>query len=84
MSNISYSSTNLTLLAADNSLNDSAGLLPLLVVGDGVELAGFSLLGNNGRATVVSCTASKLVLSGRTLSTEPWVMTRKPSSPPAR
>jgi hypothetical protein len=63
-------SATFSLDATDNSLNESAGTLPLLVPGDQVELAGFGLLGNNGLASVVSGTSSKVTLAGLTLTTE--------------
>jgi len=52
--------------SADNSINDSANLLPLLAVGDRVALSGFTAgaATNNQNMTVVSSTAGKLILSG--------------------
>ncbi|HET8791802.1 MAG TPA: phage tail tube protein [Modicisalibacter sp.] len=54
---------------SDNSLNDTAGL-GIFEPGELIRIAGFATTGNNGFATVVSSTATKLVVSGITLSTE--------------
>ena len=56
--------------ATDNSYNDSGAALPLYTVGDTLTIAGFTTVGNNGAAVVVSSTASKLVVSGLTLADE--------------
>lgn len=64
------SGTTYSAAAADNSINDSAGNLPLYVAGDVVTVSGFATAGNNGRAVVVSRTASKLIVSGLTLANE--------------
>lgn len=57
--------------ANDNSFNDSAGLFPsLLLAGDIVQGVGWTNEANKLRATVVSATASKIVVSGTTLVTE--------------
>jgi hypothetical protein len=53
--------------ASDNSLNHSAAGFPLLVPGDVLTVAGFLAENNNGTATVVSRTASTLVIEGLTL-----------------
>lgn len=62
--------TTLSASSTDNSYNDSASGFPNLAEGDVVTVAGFTTAGNNGQATVVSRTASKLVVSGLTLTTE--------------
>jgi hypothetical protein len=60
--------TAITISASsvDNSINDSANLLPLLAAGDRVTIAGFTgTAGNNQTGLiVVSSTVSKMVLSG--------------------
>jgi hypothetical protein len=54
--------------SADNSINDSGAGLPVVAAGDVIRIAGFTgSTGNNGIATVVSRTASKIVISGITL-----------------
>lgn len=55
--------------AADNSLNDTAGL-DLFAPGELIRISGFATPGNNGFATVVSSSETKIVLSGITLVTE--------------
>ena len=62
--------TTISAAAADNSYNDSGAGLPVYTVGDTVTIAGFTTAGNNGAAVVVSSTASKLVVSGLTLTDE--------------
>lgn len=59
-----YTSATIGADTADNSLNDSAGGLPLVVPGEWITVAGFtdSAVGNNGQAKVLSRTASKIVL----------------------
>lgn len=54
--------------AADNSINDSGAGFPMLYPGAKIWIAGFTgTAGNNGVATVVSRTASKIIISGITL-----------------
>ena len=73
--------TNLSIEAADNSINTSGHFLgdetsgmdyadTVCSVGDTVVLKGWSNGANNGEFTVVSVTDSKIVLSGGTLVTE--------------
>lgn len=60
--------TTISAAAADNSINDSANGLPLVAAGDVIEISGFTgSTANNGIATVVSRTTSKIVVSGLTL-----------------
>lgn len=61
-----YTAATISAAASDNSINDSANGLPVLSAGDKVTIAGFTgTVGNNrAYATVVSSTASKLVISG--------------------
>ena len=63
------SSQTISASAVDNSFNDSARGFPLLVAGDTIETSGFTNAGNNGVFTVVSRTASKVIVSA-TLTTE--------------
>jgi hypothetical protein len=60
----------LTASAADNSFNLTGASFPLLVAGDTVTTADFPTAANNGTFTVVSRTASKVVVSGGTLATD--------------
>lgn len=60
---------NISVSGVDNSFNDSASGFPLLIPGDTIRTSGFTNSGNNGRFTVVSRTAAKIVVSG-TLTTE--------------
>lgn len=61
-----YIASTISAAAADNSINDSANLLPILTPGDKVTIAGFTgdVANNRAGAVVVSSTASKLVISG--------------------
>jgi hypothetical protein len=58
--------TTLSAAAADNSINDSANAIPVVYPGATVRVSGFTGASTtaNGVRTVVSRTASKLVLSG--------------------
>ena len=58
-----YEAATLSVAAADKSLNDSASLLPLVAAGDIIETSGFATAANNGRWTVVSRTAAKIIVS---------------------
>lgn len=63
--------TTLSAAAADNSFNDSANLFAsALRAGDTIEASGFTAAANNGRFTVVSAAAGKIVVSGGTLVDE--------------
>ncbi len=64
------SGTDISAAAADNSYNSSTSDLSVFAAGDYVTVAGFSTGGNNGVAKVVSATASKMVVSGLTLTIE--------------
>jgi len=64
------SKTTISAANGDNSLNDSAAGFPLLAPGDRIRISGFATAANNGAFTVVSRTASKVVVSGGTLATE--------------
>lgn len=66
-----YTATTISAASADNSINDSANLLPFCYPGASIFISGFTgTAGNNGLATVVSRTASKIVISGITLVTD--------------
>lgn len=56
-----YTATTISFSSADNSINDTAAGFPLLVAGDTLVVSGSAA--NNGRKTVVSRTASKIVVS---------------------
>lgn len=59
-----YVAATLSAAAADNSINDAANGIPDYAVGERVTIAGFTgTAGNNQTGTVVSRTASKLVLT---------------------
>jgi hypothetical protein len=63
-----YAAGTISAAAADNSINDSANLFPLFEAGSTIYISGFTgTAGNNGTATVVSSTISKIVISGITL-----------------
>lgn len=63
--------TDISASSVDNSINKAAGSLPEVIAGDTILIAGFTgTVGNNGLATVVSRTASKIVISGKTLVTD--------------
>jgi hypothetical protein len=66
---LTYSAGTISAAAADNSINDSAAAFPAFAVGDRISVTGFTGAGTtaNAVATVVSRTASKIVLSGVTL-----------------
>jgi hypothetical protein len=65
------SATDISASSVDNSINKAAGSLPEVIAGDTILIAGFTgTVGNNGYATVVSRTASKIVISGKTLVTD--------------
>jgi hypothetical protein len=77
--------TGLTIDGADNSINtttqhflsgtDSSDTVA--AVGDSITLAGLTNAANNGTATVVSITNTKIVVSGKTLVTETGKATGK-------
>ncbi len=56
-----YSAATITILASDDSYNDSSGGLPIFPVGAEVYVTGATTAGNNGEKIVVSSTATKLV-----------------------
>ena len=60
-----YSAITISAASADNSINSSVAGLPILSVGDKVTLSGFTAgaATNNQNGTVVTSTASKLVLA---------------------
>lgn len=70
--------TDLILDASDNSINTTTQYFlsgtdssdTVANIGDTITLAGFSNSGNNGTATVVSITNTKIVISGKTLVNE--------------
>lgn len=64
-----YTATTISAAASDNSLNDSGAGFPMLEAGDKIAVTGFTGAGTtaNTTLTVVSRTASKLVVSGATL-----------------
>jgi hypothetical protein len=64
--------TTLSAASADNSFNDSAGLLPsLLKAGDIVTTTGFATAANNGRFVATGTpTINKVVVTGGTLVLE--------------
>jgi len=62
------SDTTISASSADNSFN-KGGVFPLLVAGDAIKVSGFTDPANNGAFTVVSRTATKIVVSA-TLVTE--------------
>jgi hypothetical protein len=63
-----YNASTISAAASDNSLNDSGDSFPALSPGDKILIAGFTgETDNNGTATVVSRTTSKIVISGITL-----------------
>lgn len=64
-----FRQTTLSASSIDNSYNDSAGGFPLLVPGDRLRVLGFAQAGNLGVKTVVSRTASKVIVA-ETLTTE--------------
>lgn len=61
-----YTASTISAAASDNSINDSALGLPVLLAGDKVTIAGFTGTAGNNRAgaVVVSSTSAKLVISG--------------------
>ena len=61
--------TTISAAAADNSINDSGAGLPVVAAGDVIQVKGFTGAGTTANAimTVVSRTASKIVVSGVTL-----------------
>lgn len=61
--------TTISAAASDNSINDSGAGLPVVVAGDVIRVKGFTGTGTTANAimTVVSRTASKIVVSGVTL-----------------
>lgn len=63
------SAETLSFASADNSINDSAAGLPYVLVGAEVQVRGAAASANNQRLTVVSRTASKMVVSGAALTT---------------
>ena len=81
--------TDLTIDGADNSINTvnyhflgdkTSGMDyadTVAAVGDTITLSGFSNSANNGTATIVSITDTKIVVSGRTLVTETGKATGK-------
>lgn len=61
-----YTASTISAAAADNSINDSANGLPVLMPGDKVTIAGFTGAGttaNQTSLTVVSSTLGKMVLA---------------------
>lgn len=59
-----YTASTISAAAADNSINDSATALPLLLPGEKVLIAGFTgTSANNQLAVVVSSTTAKLVVA---------------------
>jgi hypothetical protein len=64
--------TTISAASADNSFNDSAGLLPsLLKSGDIVTTSGFATAANNGRFVASGTpTINKVIVTGGTLVTE--------------
>jgi hypothetical protein len=60
----------LSVEALDQSFNLASGAFPLLVAGDVIESSEFSVAGNNGTWTVVSRTATKVVVAGASLVDE--------------
>jgi len=55
--------STISAAASDNSINDSASGLPLVIPGDKITLSGFTgTVGNNQSGIVVSRTAAKIVL----------------------
>lgn len=65
----SITDTGIDADAADNSLNALSGL-DIFDPGELIRIDGFTTSGNNGFATVVSATATKIVVSGIMLTTE--------------
>ena len=69
--NDDYIATSLSILTSTASINDSTGALPLVAAGDRITLKGWSSASNNNKTvTVVSRTASKIVVSSTTLAAE--------------
>jgi hypothetical protein len=65
------SASDISSSSVDNSFNTVGGTMPLVEAGDTVLVAGvLGATGNNGYATVVSRTTSKLIVSGKTLVTD--------------
>jgi len=64
----SYVADSLSFAAADNSINDSELAFPTMRPGDTITISGSA--SNNGTAVVVSITAGKLIVSGKTLVNE--------------
>ena len=62
-------SVNISASSVDNSFNITGAEFPLLVAGDLVKVSGFVDVANNGTFTVVSRTATKVIVSA-TLVTE--------------
>lgn len=65
----SVTSTGISADSSDNSLNDTSGL-GVFTQGELIRIDGFTDPANNGFATVVAVTASKLTLEGITLVDE--------------
>jgi hypothetical protein len=65
----SVTSVGISADATDNSLNDTSGL-DIFEPGELIRIDGFTMSGNNGFATVVTASATKLTLTGITLTTE--------------
>jgi len=59
-----------SVLAADNSFNDSASGFPVLAAGDLIRVSGFANAANNGTFTVATFTASKITVVETTLVDE--------------
>lgn len=57
-----FSASTVSFDTSDDSINDSAGGLPLFDVGQTVTVAGASDPGNNGNFTVVTSTVSKITV----------------------
>ena len=63
--------TDISAASSDNSLNTAGGVMPAAEPGDTILIVGFTgNTSNNGRATVVSRTNNKIVITGKTLVTD--------------
>lgn len=69
---VAVSATDISAVAADNSLNTTTTTLnnKNIAVGQWLKIGGFATAGNNGFAKVVSVAANKVVVSGLTLVNE--------------
>lgn len=67
----SYTAATISAASGDNSINDSANLFPFCYPGSQIFISGFTgTPANNGVATVVSRTVSKIIVTGLTLTTD--------------